>query len=455
MQKIADLNNAQLLTRGLYPDLPKNQAQLFFSGSNIDFDVTGVVKTRGNSYLDNVATPIYAIAQSYVNGLRRAYFAEADKLWSWTVGGKAQIGSGYGGLGYWSMVPWGSWLIATNDFDVPQVWKDDGNPASALADVRRPRFRLVKRHQNRILGFFGQSVDWSSDSNPELWDPAENNSAGGQLIRDLDSDITAACQLSTTNLGVYSFDKMVVMSYIGSPFFYGFPTTIPGIGAWNDSGVMQVGNRNYGFGPKGFWTTDGISFDYIDRPQIKNWVLTQLDKNNSRRIVGVHDSFMTMVKWWFPCLDGVIRGVGFNYKDPAWTIYEQPFTAAVEQEVFDFPLIANGTTFGYYSSPDLGAAPLPTSLTSFPFDATQRFNYKLWDAIQLDYEGTGLEMRFGFADNPDDVPEWTAWAPAVKGYNYINRESVLITFDFRSTALGDDWKVTGATIWGEVTGYAN
>lgn len=450
MRKIIDLQDPALLMQGLFPSVPANQLGLWRTGKNVEFRDNGVCKGLGRTQLDTRASTIYALSQTYAEGLRRAYVAEASRISKYEYGTVTQIGSGFGGLGYWSLEPWGNWLIATNSYDPPKVYKNTGTMTN-LAGVRRGTFRLVKKHRNHVLGYWGQSVDWSDESNPEVWAPDEDNKAGDMFIRDLDSDIVAAQPLGA-HFGIYSWDSLVIQQYVGAPFYFGFPSAIGGIGALSDSAIVPVGNRHFGLGIKGVFTTDGIGFQYVDTPAIKQWVKDNIDLNERRRVVGFHDEANETVKWFFICKDAAIRGIGFCYTRNTWTMFEDGVTAAADHSVFDAPLVAAGTSWGLSSGSNLGASAMSCELQTFPLDATERERFKLWDMMRVDFEGSGLEFRLGFSDEYDAAPEWNAWATLERD-NWIHRESVYLHIAFRSTGAGTNWKITGISVHGEGGGW--
>lgn len=456
MQKLIDLNAGQTLSQGVFPSLGANQPQVWRTSSNVEFPGDRARKATGYTIEVNTSA-VYAIAQAFADNFRRAYYAEATDIYSFQGGVSLRLGLGFDSSGFWSLVTWGTWLLATNEVDPPQVWKDtvtdDMHPLAGFTGVRAGRrYRLFKKHQNHVLGYFGQTVDWSHESDPETWVPAVSNSAGSEFIRDLDSDIVAAQPLGQ-DYGIYSSDSLFIQKYVGEPFYFGFTLAIRGIGAVSDSAIVPVGSVNYGLSSKGFFTTDGISADYIDNPQVNKWFKARFNPGQGRRTVGYHDEEAEMVKWHFIGLDGItIYGLGFNYSKKTWTIIDQPITAAEEKSVFDTPLVATRNSFGFLSGHDAGANPLLTSLTSFPLTAGQRENYKQWDMLRANIEGGGLEIRFGFQDQIEDAVDWTAWT-ALSIENYIERESVFLTVDLRSTGAGVDWSLIGASIHGEVTGY--
>lgn len=465
MRKLVDLSQGTQIERGLFPSLAPDQQELWKTGSNIEFLRRRVKKAIG--YTAEVATgEISAITQAFVSGAQRAYYAEGNQISLYAGGVPTVLGSGLVSTGHnWSLETWGTFLLATNEEDNPKIWKNTGLlvDLGGLTGVRAGRkYRLFKKHKNHVMAYYGQRVEWSSESDVELWVPAEDNSAGGEDIRDLDSDIIAACQLGP-DFALYSGDSMVIQRYVGQPFYFGFEPAIDGIGAVSDSAVVSVGNQNFGMSSKGFFKTDGLSYEYIDTPQINRLVfgdpanpeiVGQFYQLQGRKTVGLHDEAQGTVKWYFLGTGGIIHGVGYNYRNGTWTILDQMITAAASKQVFDSALIGTRTSFGFLKGENNGAAAMPSSLVTFPLDGGDREHYKQWDLIRINFEGSGLEVRFGFSDDQDTVPDWTAWDDVTRE-NWIDgggRESVFLTVEFRSTTIDESWAITGFSIHGEMTG---
>jgi hypothetical protein len=232
MRKLVDLNDGQMLERGIFPSLAENQTELWKTSSNVEFLSRKVKKAVGFTLNNNSGT-IYAIAQAFVDDQQRAYFATASSLWYNQIGVTFNIGNGYDISGFWSLETWGNFLLATNEVDPPQVWKNTGmaEDLAGFTGVRADRrYRLFKKFKNHMLAFFGQQFDFSSESNIELWVPDVDNSAGGLFIRDLDSDVIAACPLGA-DMAVYAGDSMSIIRYVGAPLYFGIEPAIDGIGA--------------------------------------------------------------------------------------------------------------------------------------------------------------------------------------------------------------------------------
>lgn len=454
MRKLLELKDGSVVSSGTYKSLAKGQDALWQDSENFLFFDQAVEKMPGWTNYKTKASPIFALEQAYVDGERRTYYATQGAVYKDAYGAEVQLGTGFGGNGYWSMTPWGNWLIATNDFDKPKVWKNTGALVD-LANYPNARARLVKKWQNHLMTYTNQMLDFSSESAPEVWAASSANSAGSIYVRDLDGDIIAAQPLGSA-FAVYASDTMILQQYVGSPYYFGFPSPpINGIGAVSDSGIIPANNRNYGLSRKGFFATDGVSFDLIDSPAVNRWFKANMDWGNSRRVVGLHWESLKLVCWWFPCLDGNIRGLAYRYGDGAWAILRNDVHAAAEQQVFDYPLLATGNSFGFLGQgTDAGGSAMSAFVQSFPAHCGEEERLKVWDLMRVGKEAVGTaEFRWGFSDDRDAEPDWTDWQTLAEE-NWINgRSSIYITLAFRANALGSSLRLGSMSLHGEMGAY--
>lgn len=454
MRKLLELKDGQVISSGAYKSLARGQDALWRDSKNFLFFEQAAEKMPGWVQYKAKTSPIYGLEQAYVDGEQRTYYATTDTIYKDLLGTETIIGSGFGGFGYWSMVPWGNWLIATNDAQVPQIWKNTGT-MMALANYPAARARLLKKWKNHLLAYTNQTVYWSSDSAPEVWAASSQNSAGSIYIRDLDGDITAAQPLGGA-MAVYSNDTMMIQQYLGQPFYFGFPSTpINGIGAVSDSAIIPVASKNYGLSRKGFFVTDGVGFDPIGSPAINKWFQANMDWTNARRTVGLHWEKLGMVCWWFPCKDGVVRGLAYRYGDPAWAPLEMDVKAAAEQQVFDYPLLSIGNAFGFLGQgSNLSSNPMPAFLQTFPAHCGEEERFKVWDMLRVGKESVGTaEFRLGFSDDIEAEPDWTSWMPLLEE-NWINgRSSIYITVAFQANTLGANLRLGSMSLHGEMGAY--
>lgn len=488
MQTIAKVQDPELITQGLFPSLAPNQLALWRTGFNIRFNRGRASKSTGytvepTTVIAGQDYTINCMTQSYVDEARRIFFATNlgyNSLNLYDDGVYKNLGSGYAD-GNWSMITFGTWLLATNNADAPFIWKNTDGAAIPLGGVNFLRCKILRKNNNHIfalnLDTGGQRVQWSAISDPESWTPLladdagdPGNDAGGIDVRDLDSDISA-CETIGEDLAFYSANSMGRIIYTGDAFVYSVKVVLSGIGAVGANAVISVGADNYGLGRKGFWKTDGLSYDYIDRgsegqysfssatenPSVQDWIADNIDWQQAYLTVGLHNQKANVVEWHFICKDATIRGLAFDYVTHAWTILQFPITFGLEQQVFDFPTVATGKGFGFYGSGNnMDTEPLPALLVSAAFDGGSPDNYKIWDCVRTDIKTQGLvQIKFGFSDTPKDEDfVWGDWQ-TIDRDNFIPQQydAPYAAFQIQSTEVDCLWELGGVNILGELGAF--
>jgi len=240
---------------GIAKSVHKLSAPLWIDGQNVLFDGGVVKKIKGTDRVFDTqmtgGTEVSGLLGAVIGSTKTLFLGTKARLFKWTqVDFSATvIGSGYTGVDdetssvpatRWSMVNWGDWIYATNGVDTPQVYKGTSfsNMGSGIPSV----VRIFKELKFHLLGFYGKTVAWSDEDNPDVW----NAGATGVLpIRGLHSDVIAAAPLGES-MAFYSQDRMGLVSYIGEPFIFGAEVLLKGIGAVGVNAVCAVGRKNYG-----------------------------------------------------------------------------------------------------------------------------------------------------------------------------------------------------------------
>jgi len=448
-----------LLESGIFPSLPAKQPKLWLDAQNALFVDRGVEKARGFEELGTVSGgDINAMTQAYVDGERRVYLGTGGKLLRYADGVTVTLNDTYAGAGRWSMIPWGNWLLATQGSKV-QVSKND-NTAVDLAGVPKDNVRIIRKLAQRPIIFYGQEAAWPRATDIEAWaTPDPEGRAGNFFIRDLDSDVVAVEPLGEL-LAYYTKNKMGLVTFIGGTSVYGFKNRLEGIGAIGLNAIVPVGQLHYGMGTNGIWRTDGSSYAYLDQPAINRFFDANLDKSRGEEVVGVHIKDRSMVEWHFPNLSGDIIGLGYNYGNGSWQALKKGITAALTQEVFDYPIAARGGKWGLYDKTDnLGAETLPSELQTGGFDAGEGMRFKWWDKVDVYGDFTvGTDVRFllhkrpTWGQDPDDrMTDWTT----LQQENWIQQESVYLSMQLRTQGLNTNWRIGGLSVWGEIAGLVS
>ena len=457
MRKLVELRQGEQIATGLLPDVPAAQPVLWRNGVNVVFGDTRVEKLPNPQIIEHVGFKIGTIAQANIEGEERAYIGTNQSLHLYRNGALEPLRTSFDPFRIWSMETWGSFLIAVGQYVEPQIWRNAGQ-AENLATFPRAWAKLVKRLSNHLLYFHTdlgeQEVVWSSRGTVDEFAPGDLSTAGSLTLRDLDSEIKGAAPLGV-GLGVYSTDSMLIASYADYQTGFVFSPPIFGGGALSDSAIIPVGGTHFMLGVNGPVVCTGAAFDNIGTVEVKRWLARNIDQNRPQEIAGFYHESRNLVVWSFPCLDGAFRGLGYDVKKNGWTMFDLNITAAAPRRVFPKSLVGIGQSLHFFDAGGTGEL-VQASIQSSMFDVGEPERYKRWDMVQVDWEGSGdLQVRFGFADRPQDEPDsWTPWAPVARE-NWIGpggRESPLMCMAFRNEHESE-WAITALRVFGEVGGW--
>lgn len=485
MRTLLDIKDPQALMGGLFPNLAPNQPALWRRGNNVIFKDGKVEKAPGYVQAYSFASggtgdKILGLSQSHQSASYYNGSGPADIIWIGTgtkLYAVANYARGITTLPFaisdtlslitdylWSLEPFGNFLVAAQRGRATLIWQNNSSMAAAISGAPA-EFEFVKKWNNHLLGFRDTTLYWPSKDTFDDWTPTAENSAGDLFVRDADSKFRS-CQPLGQAYGLYTADSLFALTYGGSVAGFGAVLAINGIGALSDPSVVPVGRKNYGVCRKGFFVTDGIDFKYVDGPAVNEYFQATIDWTKSRLTVGFHDEVRKCVTWWYTDVNAARIGMTYFYEMNSWSIFTGiSVSAAVEQQVYDAPIIGNGLKLGMYGldvnidSDVVGEAPHLASIQSFRLDAGERDRFKRWDMLRVDGERmSGTEIRFGFSDiaedpdHPTNDIEWGAWT-ALALENWIHRDAVHLAVEIRATALDSDFRVGGLKFMGELGGF--
>jgi hypothetical protein len=256
----------------------------------------------------------------------------------------------------WSVVQWGTWVLATNGVDRIQIWKPsptqtefkDLSLAASTSDGAEPEFaELLIKFKAFVLAANTNNgtdfVDWCAEDDVSVWTPSPSNLAGSKQLRNMRSPIRAASPLGD-GIAFFGDDRSVYCSFVGSPNVLGFRDFVDGTGALSKDAVTTVGRHIYGMGKHGIWRTDGVQVQYIDDPAIHDFVYAGgINREQLSQVIAWWNPAERMIVFFFPepGSDFNSRGVGFNVDNNSWTILGFGRTAATSSTAFRFPVTAD------------------------------------------------------------------------------------------------------------------
>lgn len=480
MKDLFKLPGGPEIASGLMPSVDPQNATLWVDGRNITFGEGFVAKTAGWERQFNSPTtlPVRGMGQNIAGNVRRIFFGDAQSLHVWNETTVQTVGTGFTGnanetVGFpasvWSFAPFGSWMLATNGKDAPQVWKGSGSFAP-LSGVTFSKAELFVRQGPYILAMNTSvgpnEIAWCHDDNVELWSPAITNTAGAITLRDMPSEIVAAVKLADA-IAVYGRNSMHVLRYVGMPYVFGAFPALEGIGAVSKAAVVSIGRLNFGFGPSGIWQTDGVSFEYIDTPQIREYLLTNVNLTRAAgqpsKICAWHNDRAQEVVFSYPKGNALEpnESVSYNYKTKAWSLHSYGRTAGMERLVFDLPIATDkdGNVYFHHKGDNADGFALSSWLQTKPLDCGSAEVWKQVQAIQLRLQklrGAGVQLYVGTQERLTDAMVWKGPYSTTAGFDQIfptgGANGVFITLKFVSDGLGDAWELGGFTLRGDAAG---
>lgn len=463
------------LALGLTPSLHELDAPFWVDGRNVVFRGGKVQKMKGwveplnPSDLD---PPRGMYQYRDTDGMQYLFWGDQTNIWRWNTSAITVSGAGYTGYtnetslhdaSVWSFTNWGRWILATNNKDTPQILKfTDVTPLfAAMGGLTFSTAKIFLSRGPHILAFNTSNgpnwIEWADADDPELWSPASNNSAGNIVVHDLESEIKAAVPLGD-RIAVYGTDSMALVSYLGSPFYFGVQPAINGIGAISQQAVVSVGRRNFGLGQQGFWVADGAQFNYIDDPAIREYVKERINLNQKSKVCAYHDEYANQVIWYYP--EGAntepSEGVGFDYIRNVWSIYDHGRTSAIERQVFSYPLAltSGGRVLAHATGDDANTSPITAYATSKPLDLGEPGLFKFIDHLRFAVAGSGLQVRLGTQVRLDDAITWGNYNAVDTGHDpfYWTTGTRYLRIQLYSDQLGDAWALAGIDVNGALLG---
>jgi len=448
------LTKPDLMERGITPGLKPVAAPVWADCANVFFRDGAVRKGAGFTDLVKSTETIRAITQASTASGDRAFLGTDGSLKVWDGTSLTRVGSGYTVNAHWSMLSYGNHFLATNGVEGLQYY--DGVSANTIPSTTFAWAKILTKRGPHVLAANTSEgntrINWCAADDVNTWEALADNSARGYTVRDLDSEIVACADLGTAN-AFYTQNSMVIAAYSGPPYYFNISKALSGIGANSLNAVVSVGRRNFGFSPKGVWATDGSSFEYVDGPMVKDWIRKNVDFEAVGGIVGYHNDVQSSVIWHFTLKDGTFGGLGFNYATSSWTHLDYQVTAASAKDVFEYPLLGLDLRLveGEHGLNN-GVVGQSASITSKPSACSAPTLYKILQAVQFHYDGTGAEYRIGLQLHVDDTVEWLDWRPLTQMDFITPREAAYFTLQIRSTGIDADWQLFGFAFHGETGG---
>lgn len=474
---LIEIDSPEAIETGIVKSAHPLKCPLWWDGENVLFSEGCVRKSPG--YLSIFDKPgskaIRGFGVNVDSGVQQLFFGDVDKLYKYNTATVTTEGTGFTGYANssvnnpasrWSLESWGIWMVATNFKDAPQIYKPSlgfdpiggGAPSVAKILIRRGPFMLAF---NTDLG--PTYFEWCDLDDVEDW---VSGAAGNLNIRDLDSEILAAVRLGP-QIAAYTENQMCVVNYLGDPLYFGSNPALEGIGTVGIDAVVSRGRRNYGFSRQGIWVTDGSDYEYIDPPEIRRWLQDNVNWAEAPKINGFLNEVESLIEWAIPTGSNVEpnKTVCYNYKNDSWTFRSYGFTAGQRKLIFSYPIIGMSTGHVHFTQigVDANGSALVAWVQTRPMFGTDKERDKYVDELKLlihRLAGTGVDVQLGWCDELTATNNNITWETAQevladRNATFWRFERRYISLKVTTSAVGDDFALSGFTILGNMTGMRN
>lgn len=298
---------------------------------------------------------------------------------------------------------------------------------------------------------------WCSDGDPLDWIPTQTNSAGFLSIAELDTEISAAVPLGESILA-YGQDQVFTVNYVGQPYYFTYRPQMSGIGAVSKGAVVSIGRKHVGLSWRGFFITDGVSFEYVDEPAVHDFFRGAVEASALGATVGYHNALDSEVIFTYPVDPATYEGLVFNYKTGDWHQTDGSPSYGIPKTVFSTPVVGmpDGRVLYYGESPNFDQVAIHAVATTKAMHLGDADIIKEIDQLRIGFTGNGLglSVRIGWAENENDAPIYGPAIPVQPGYPMIHTRvaGAWITVELSSNTLNSEWRVESVDVIGRYEG---
>lgn len=425
----------QVLGSGLQPDLHQLQRLLWDEAQNVSFQGGRIKRRPPNQLAYSAGTePIRGITQHLdADGVRWLWAASGGDVSRWYGPPKETVLAGAAwtedqGLLYnatfWDMLPFGEWVLLNSSQGKLRVWKPtDG--VTNLADGPSDVVALRKKYNFLVAFGYGGAktrIGWSKSDDIQTWTAAADNNAGSLTVAEFNTPIRAVAPMGEAD-AVFAEDQMVLFSYKGTPFWFGYKFALDGIGAIGKASVTSDGRNCLGVGRNGVWWTDGNSSRYIDEGYLHDYLQDRVNWDQGSKIVAARNDVTGCFDFSFPMDDSLVPNEAWSFDPRNGSWYPvPPFSYKDERRLFRKPIM--GRLDGGMELELEATEGLPLELRTKPLLAQLQDETGLRDVhnnVSVDevdillHAATAVEWRLGAGQESNGSFSWTPWIEAQAG----------------------------------------
>lgn len=178
-------------------------------------------------------------------------------------------------------------------------------------------------------------VKWSDlaqfGAPPASWDTSAENSAGENIINEMQDAIIDALPLRNS-LMLYCTNSVWTMDYLGAEPLFSWRKLFDTQGIMNQNCVVHVENQHFVADDDDIYVHEGASPKSICRGRVRDFIFDSLDLNLKHLCFMSHEPRLSEVRFHYPSNDyltgfrpsatGCNRCAAYNYSNDTWTFYD-------------------------------------------------------------------------------------------------------------------------------------
>lgn len=233
------------------------------------------------------------------------------------------------------------------------------------------QYMIVSDQQHIICFGAGndrQTISWASAGSLTDWSATATNSAGSLTLTD-DSFIRCA-RKTRSGILVFTDRNVYLMSYLGSPFYYGINRVASNCGTLSNKATVAIQDQLFYMGHNDFFLFNG-GVQSIPCP-VHEYIFGDINKFQAAKVYGGLNPDFNEIIWFYPSASSTEnnRYVIYNYKEGSWAIGNLQRTAWLGDRDLPKPIAtdSSGESYTHEEGTSNAGTAFTSYITSAPFD---------------------------------------------------------------------------------------
>ena len=270
----------------------------------------------------------------------------------------------------WSATILNGLLVATNGYDVPQMWPLSSGVPNKTVPLRQLQnwgsktdsgstdyCKSISAFRTFLVGLnwqiggieYPNMVKWSTElkagkSTPSTWDEGDaTEDAGEYQLTDTPGKIVDGLPYGDSFL-IYKEDSIYIMNYVGTPYIFSFKLLSPTIGLLAKNAVAEFEGGHFFIGNSDCYVTNGQQVTALLPNKLRREMFSDLNGDNYQKVFVAADYGRNEMLACYPAGISTIpnKAIIWNWKDNTFSIRSIPDLYDINSGI---AAITTGTTW--------------------------------------------------------------------------------------------------------------